>query len=307
MAGTYNERMRGNGLTIMEDRKTTPVTDRLSSTLFVAALAHGIVILGVTFTAGPLGEMDAIPTLKVTLLADSDVTDIARDDADYLAQRDQRGAGARTLGDRPTTTLSADHLVTQPGDQAGADPTDGTPREALPSAEQVVTRALSPEQIKALPEPTEAATEKPQTAAALIRNPSAQTLAAEVDLTATLPDQDNDGLLASPDTRASALANYLDAWRRRVERIGTANFPDQARNAPANPTLEVTVGPEGQLEKIVVRSSSGNSAVDQAALTILRLAAPFDPLPQSVRAEYDVLRFAYEWDFRGESGTLEVD
>lgn len=291
----------------MDNPTTTPVTDRLSSTLFVAALFHGVVILGVTFTAGPLGDQDIIPTLRVTLLADTSQTELAREDADYLAQRDQRGAGERALGDRPTTTLAADHLVSQPGDRAGADPTDGTPREAVPSAERLVTRSPSPEQINALPEPSEAPTEVPQTAAALIRNPSPQTLAAEVDLIATLPDQDDDGSMASPDTRASALATYLDAWRRRVERVGTANFPQQARNAPANPTLEVTVGPDGALEEIVVRRSSGNSAVDQAALTILRLAAPFDPLPQSIQAEYDVLRFAYEWDFRGDAGTFDVN
>ena len=46
-----------------------------------------------------------------------------------------------------------------------------------------------------------------------------------------------------------------------------------------------------------MRSSSGDKALDQAALKILRLAAPFDPLPANVRKDYDVLRFAYEWDF----------
>jgi protein TonB len=47
-----------------------------------------------------------------------------------------------------------------------------------------------------------------------------------------------------------------------------------------------------------VRRSSGDKALDQAALRILRLAAPFAPLPDVIRADYDVLRFAYEWDFK---------
>ncbi len=56
-----------------------------------------------------------------------------------------------------------------------------------------------------------------------------------------------------------------------------------------------------------MRRSSGDKALDQAALKILRLAAPFEPLPANVRKDYDVLRFAYEWDFfdssrRGTSG-----
>ena len=63
------------------------------------------------------------------------------------------------------------------------------------------------------------------------------------------------------------------------------------------PTLEVVIGRDGELQDIVVRKSSGDKALDQAALKILRLAAPFDPLPPNIRKDYDVLRFAYEWDF----------
>jgi protein TonB len=61
----------------------------------------------------------------------------------------------------------------------------------------------------------------------------------------------------------------------------------------------VVIGADGDLEDIVVRNSSGDKALDQAALKILRLAAPFEPLPEDIRKDYDVLRFAYEWDFSG--------
>jgi protein TonB len=63
------------------------------------------------------------------------------------------------------------------------------------------------------------------------------------------------------------------------------------------PTLEVVIAADGRLDDIVVRKSSGDKALDQAALRILRLAAPFAPLPDEIRKDYDVLRFAYEWDF----------
>ena len=66
---------------------------------------------------------------------------------------------------------------------------------------------------------------------------------------------------------------------------------------PSEKTLEVVIGADGRLDDIVVRKSSGDKALDQAALKILRLAAPFAPLPDEIRKEYDVLRFAYEWDF----------
>ena len=61
--------------------------------------------------------------------------------------------------------------------------------------------------------------------------------------------------------------------------------------------LEVVIAADGRLDDIVVRRSSGDKQLDQAALKILRLAAPFPPLPPNIREDYDVLRFAYEWDF----------
>ena len=108
-------------------------------------------------------------------------------------------------------------------------------------------------------------------------------------------------LIASPSTRESTRATYLNTWRSRVERIGTVNFPVQARDRGAfdNPTLEVAIDADGRLVDIIIRRSSGSSTLDQAALTILRMAAPFEPLPPAVRAEFDVLRFAYEGDFEG--------
>jgi protein TonB len=106
-------------------------------------------------------------------------------------------------------------------------------------------------------------------------------------------------LYATPSAQQSILAEYLEGWRARVERIGTANYPTRFLGGPdhGRPTLEVTIRADGSLKDIVVRRSSGDKALDQAALKILRLAAPFDPLPPNIRKDYDILRFAYDWDF----------
>jgi protein TonB len=61
--------------------------------------------------------------------------------------------------------------------------------------------------------------------------------------------------------------------------------------------LEVAIAANGELKEVVVRNSSGHRNLDQAAMEILRIAAPFEPFPQPLRADYDVLRFAYEWHF----------
>ena len=267
--------------------------------MFIAALIHGVVILGITFTVATYHDDRPAPSLRVTLLIDG--TDEARPEkADFLANRDQLGVGRGAEGLRPTNALSAEQPISQLGSPDGADLVDGTLREAVPSAEQLVSRGESPDRLAAQPQPTDDPSDTRRKAAALIDQLAPQTTAAELDLRAELPNGDDDTrtLIATPSTQQSLLAEYLDGWRRRVERIGTANYPAEFRGGGhGRPTLEVVIGRDGALESIVVRRSSGDNALDQAALKILRLAAPFDPLPVNVRKEYDVLRFAYEWDF----------
>jgi protein TonB len=90
--------------------------------------------------------------------------------------------------------------------------------------------------------------------------------------------------------------------------VGTLNFPDAAGHAQtANyPVLEVAINADGRLRDVVVRSSSGQRELDRAAMEILRLAAPFEPFPTELRAEYDVLRFAYEWRFSEGAGAVRA-
>jgi periplasmic protein TonB len=281
--------------------------ERLGSTLFLAALVHGVVILGVTFTVATTGD-DTVPSLNVTLVLDTEREELAADTADFIANRDQQGAGVAARGLRPTSSLSADQPATQLGAPLGADSSDGTPREATPSAEQLVSQGNGGEPVPALPQPTDAPAPTLQRAAALIQQASPQTTAMELGLRAELPNGSDDArtLIATPSTRQSGLAEYLDGWRRRVERIGTANYPSELLGNihAGRPTLEVVIAADGRLDDIVVRRSSGDKSLDQAALKILRLAAPFPPLPPSIREDYDVLRFAYEWDFAagGETG-----
>ena len=278
-----------------------PTSDRLASTLFLAALMHGVVILGITFTAVSLDDRNASPSLNVTLVIDTDREELAADSAEFLANRNQAAAGRAAKGLRPMNALSANEPLTQLGDPDGADSADGTPRDTAPSAEQLVSRGRADDRVAAQPQPTDAAADRQMTAAALIGEISPETSVVELGLRAEMPNGQDDArtLLATPSTRQSGLAEYLDSWRQRVERVGTANFPAEFLGtlSVGRPTLEVVIGADGRLDDIVVRRSSGDKSLDQAALKILRLAAPFEPLPDAIRADYDVLRFAYEWDF----------
>jgi protein TonB len=108
-------------------------------------------------------------------------------------------------------------------------------------------------------------------------------------------------LWVAADTRASDVAVYLDSWRRKVERVGTVNFPSAARRRKltGTPVVEVTIAADGRLEEARIRSSSGYPEIDDAAIRILKLAAPFDPFPRALGAKHDQIRIAYEWQFLG--------
>jgi len=275
------------------------INDRLGSTLFLAALVHGIVILGVTFTITTFDDDRAPPSLNVTLLVDGR-DEPAPEKADFIANRNSQAVGVAAKGLHATTALSANEPIAQVGSPEGADLTDGAPRELVPSADELVSRGRS-EAVDATPQPTDDPSDVRRMAAALVDAIAAQTSAAELGLRAELPSGDDERrtLYATPSAQQSILAEYLEGWRARVERIGTANYPTRFLGGPdhGRPTLEVTIRADGSLKDIVVRRSSGDKALDQAALKILRLAAPFDPLPPNIRKDYDILRFAYDWDF----------
>ena len=283
----------------MSAAPTNPASEssnRLGSTLFLMALAHGILILGVTFTSD-IGQPLATSTLKVTLVSPRNQTTL--DSADFIAN--QTTAGGRDTNDasRATAVVSTFELADIVGDPRSTDLRDATP-EPRASAQQLVTSRPSDSRAAADPNADVAQSASVERAISMQNENAPETSAAILDLTTEIPDSESESDEIGPSTRQSILANYLNGWRARVERIGTLNFPRQflvGNTATRRPRLEVAIGPDGSLKDIVVQDSSGDRAVDQAAVSILRLAAPFDPLPPEILAEYETLRFAYEWEF----------
>ena len=112
-----------------------------------------------------------------------------------------------------------------------------------------------------------------------------------------------DELWLTPDTREALVAPYLVAWRTKIERLGTMNFPQAAWRAPGtrNPDVEVVILADGTLESANVIHSSGSAKLDQAVVDILKLASPFDPFPKELSDRYRLLRFTYGWEFEGGS------
>src|SRR5210317_1737269 len=116
--------------------RTPPVPDRLPAMLFLAALIHGILIIGVTFNAELMNPLADAISLDVTIVADPDQQIDRPDDASYLAQASQQGGGNTADQVRPSAPLQSASPFTNPGQEDGDRVLDATPHEV--SADQVV-------------------------------------------------------------------------------------------------------------------------------------------------------------------------
>ncbi|WP_217450833.1 TonB family protein, partial [Vogesella oryzae] len=94
-------------------------------------------------------------------------------------------------------------------------------------------------------------------------------------------------------------AGYVEDWRHRVEEIGNRNYPAEVRqqNLFGSLELQVTIRADGALLDVSVRRSSGSSVLDQAAMRIVRQAAPYPPFPSKLAAEYGSLQVVRKWTF----------
>jgi protein TonB len=265
--------------------------------LFLAALIHGILIIGITFNA-VLGGMasDAI-SLEVTIVADPDQKIDRPERAEYLAQASQEGGGNTQEHVRAGAPLQSEVPIDNIGEENGNSLTEST--SGGESADQLlVTR--SEQELTVVDKPRNKPTQDNARAIAL-ESGAVQTLPLPREDNADLliHDQNLRQLVTSVDTKESNIAGYLDRWKTKIETIGVNYFPEKRamQGMTGSPTLEVTINASGQLAEVVIRNSSGSRLVDQAALNILRRAAPFDPFPEAIRLDYDQLRFAYKWRF----------
>ena len=280
-----------------------PVRDRLLTMIFLAALLHGLIILGLTFNASAGGHA-AAPGLEVLLVSDELPEADRNDSATYLAQRTQLGSGNTREAVAPRNRASSVPVPAQNGLPNGDSLGPGGDEAGNPE-ERVLTTSAWNVRVRYLAPPGSAGSAKNRPVL-LQQQPTDQPGPQDENGPAQLRGPKRDELWITPDTRAATLAPYLDAWRRKVERIGTLNYPTAARASgmQASPVIEVGIAADGKLDRAVIRRSSGHPELDQAALQILKLASPFDPFPPELAHDYRVLRFAYEWQFVG--GRLEA-
>src|SRR5262245_32680796 len=273
--------------------------DRLTTTVFMAALVHGVIIVGVTF--GSVGkQQEGAPGLEVLLVSEDVPEARSNDHATYLAQRTQLGSGnARNPADARSPRAAAEHLANNGRVDGTALVEDAGSLMSTADGRVLTTSSPMPEILYFAP--PSSLTDRPEVPVLAEGNNEHDRLGLDDADEQRVRGPQRDELWVTPDTREALVAPYLVAWRTKIERLGTMNFPQAAWRAPGtrNPDVEVVILADGKLESARVIHSSGSAKLDQAAVDILKLASPFDPFPKELADRYRLLRFTYGWEFAG--------
>lgn len=269
-------------------------SSRLGATLVLSVLVHAMLVLGIGFAAEDAAPV--VPTLDVILSQTRSALTPAQ--ADFLAQANNQGGGEHERSSRPTAPQAGP--LPQPEDGLAPRPLRAqTPAPSPPPEARVIasTRATTP-----MPSPQA----RPDVAPAplppgqekIARDIEMARLAAEIQLRSQQYAKRPKRKFVSASTKEYAWAQYLRGWVDRVERVGNLNYPDEARRRRIGGLVVISVGVrrDGSVESTRIIQSSHVPMLDNAALRIVQLSAPFEPLPKT-QEDPDILHVTRTWQF----------
>jgi protein TonB len=272
--------------------------DRFAFTLFIALALHAIIVLGITFA--PESPRSSAQTMEITLSQFDD--EVAPAEADFLAQTNQQGSGTREepiemTSPQPSDVSQNDIQPVQPEPPSRAEP---VPRQDQPVVNtESASRQSAPEPISSEPE-----TQEPLP---VREKKSLMERSLEIASLEARFDQQRQAYARKPrvmrvtaaSTLASTKASYVRNWVDKVVRVGNINYPSEARrsNLHGNARILVSIRKDGTVKELSILESSGSTVLDDAAIRIVRMAAPFAPFPDSLKEEVDELEIIRTWVF----------
>ena len=92
---------------------------------------------------------------------------------------------------------------------------------------------------------------------------------------------------------------YFEAWKKKVERMGAMNYPDEAKikNRFSNLIMKVIINSNGSIYDISIIKSSGKAKLDEAAIDIVRNGSPYAPFSDQMKKEVDQVSITRIWKF----------
>ena len=283
-------------VTLLNKLNGLDAATRFQYAVFASLLVHAVVILGVGIRLPDLSKLDAVaPQMEVVLVnaksASSPLT------ADRLAQQNLEGGGNTDDDRHAATPLPALQNSQTTQLQMQSRRVQQLEEESRRLMAQVKSRTAVPP-TDTHPQPTEP---KPVPDAADLLAQSFQIARLEAQV-----EQEQEAYQKRPRrkfvgarTKEYRFTRYVEDWRLKVERIGTLNYPQEARDRKIYGSLQLTVSirADGSVEKVEINRSSGEKVLDDAALRIVHLGEPYAPFPPDIAKDVDILSITRTWTF----------
>lgn len=272
--------------------------DRLGFAFCVALALHAAVILGISFNRED--RTVAAPKLEITLAQHT--SEQAPEEADFLAQSNQEGSGTLDEKAMLTTRELADFhdpniREVTPQQQIRASQEQPASEQLLSTRDHAKRKVAQNDTEQQQPDPAPQLTNDPVN---IQRSLEIASLEAKLDIQRqAYAKRPRIRRLTSMATKRSDDAAYLHRWREKIEAIGNQHYPAEAKqkNLYGSLRLLVSLLPNGDVHKVKILESSGHAVLDQAAIRIVHLAAPYDPFPRDMQKQVDVLEIIRTWRF----------
>jgi len=268
--------------------------ERLAFALFLAAVLHALLILGLGFERPKAPAASAPPVLDLRLMPRPDLS--PPPDADFIAQASREGGGeggaAQSRPEQGSASAAPPALASAPPEMpvpaaavapaAPADAGERPPEVAVPPPVESGSQSLAEQAL----EQARLEFRLEQRAEAMARQPRERTVTAS--------------------TRYGVEAAYVARWEDRVQRVGSVFYPAEARRAGVSGRLllKVSLNARGEVLAAEVLRSSGYATLDESAVQIVQKAAPFPPFDADLMSQLDRLHIVRTWVF--DAGTRSV-
>lgn len=277
---------------------STSGADSLAMAMAVAVGLHVAVIGLVHFDF--LADRGRIVAPELDVILVDWATSEVPDEADFFAQVTQAGGGESPEAGLPEQPLLPEPILAEtdlPQPETQAD-------DLAPALDEIITAVPLDDSVRTDPdgrdaEPLQAldARELRERSLAMVRTPESRREHTDFR-------QQPRRKFISAATREHLYASYMSAWIAKVERIGNMNYPEAARRQGIEGALVLSVDilADGSIDQVRVLRSSGHDILDEAAVRIVRLSAPFAPLPPEVTENVDILTITRTWQFSSAGG-----
>jgi protein TonB len=263
---------------------------------FVASLAfHLAIVVGLGMRL-VISKWDAPHNVLEVVLVNSK-TKARPEKADVLAQANLDGGGNTDRKDRASTPFPN---VEQKRQQQELKESEARMRQLENEARELMVRLKSKAQVTPVESPAQAAAKADMEARDLVeRSLEIERLEAQIRRDHIAYQERPKRKFIGARAEEYRFAHYVDNWRQKVERVGNLNYPAEAREKKIYGSLLLTVAikADGEVEAVQVERSSGHKMLDQAAIRIVRLSAPFERFPDNIRRDTDIIHITRTWTF----------